>query len=98
LHDYPPSDEITSSSYIGLVSGAISITRSFFARGSVKGVLLNDPLDDQKKFLKLEVGYDSNSWFRVSVGYERIESDLESLYNDREYIGQGAFLRFSGKI
>jgi len=97
LHDYPPSMEVTSSSYLMLVSGAVSITRGFFARGSIKDILLNDPLDDEKTFTKLEVGYDSRQWYRVSIGYERIGSDIE-LYPDRNYTGQGAFVRFTGKI
>jgi len=80
-----------------LVSGAISITRGFFARGSIKDILLNDPLDDEKTFTKLEVGYDSRQWYRVSIGYERIGSDVE-LFPDRNYTGQGAFVRFTGKI
>ena len=97
LHDYPPTADVTSESYILLVSGSVSITRAFFARASIKDILLNDPLDDEKTFTKLEVGYDSRQWFRVSVGYERIASDIE-LFPDREYTGQGAFIRFTGKM
>ncbi|MBU0982952.1 MAG: hypothetical protein KKA42_03715, partial [candidate division Zixibacteria bacterium] len=62
LQHYQPSDEMTSTSYIMLLSGAVSLTDRFFARGSIKGILLNDPLDDEKTFTKLEVGYDSHDW------------------------------------
>jgi hypothetical protein len=94
---YPSSSGTTSSSYIMLLSGSASFTRHVFARGSVKGILLNRPLDDEKTFTRLEVGYDSQDWYRVSVGYERIASDTE-LHPDRNYTGQGAFVRFTGKM
>lgn len=97
LYDHPPSAEVTSSSYIVLVSGAVSLVDRFFARGSVKGILLNDPLDDQKTFVKLEAGYDSHHWYRVSIGYERIASDVD-FSPDRNYTGQGVFVRFTGKM
>jgi len=97
LQDLPPNDEITSSSYIMLVSGAMSFMRQFFIRGSIKEILLNDPLDDEKTFTKLEVGYDSNRWYRVSIGYERIESDIDQS-PDLDYTGQGVFIRFTGKM
>jgi len=97
LQDYPPNDEITSSSYIMLVSGALSLSQRIFARGAVKGILLNDPLDDEKTYAKLEVGYDSNSWYRISIGYERIESEVDDL-PDLDYTGQGVFIRFTGKM
>ena len=97
LHRYPPSAEVTSSSYIMLLSGSVSIARDFFARGSIKGILLNNPLEDEKTFAKVEVGYDSRDWYRVSVGYERIGSDIDA-NPDLEYTGQGVFVRFTGKM
>ena len=90
-------EETTSASYILLLSGSLSLTERFFARGSVKGILLSDPVNDEKTFAKLEVGYDSHDWYRVSIGYERIQSD-----NDQnsawDYTGQGVFVRFTGKM
>jgi hypothetical protein len=97
LFDYPPSDEITSSSYIVLVSGGLSFARDFFARGSIKSILLNEPLDDERTFTKVEVGYDSRSWYRASLGYERIGSDV-GLQPDLNYTGQGVFIRLTGKM
>ncbi|HUV29683.1 MAG TPA: hypothetical protein VMY05_01140 [Acidobacteriota bacterium] len=97
LHSYPPGAQVTASSYIVLVSGAASIVNGFFARASIKGILLNDPLNDEKTFAKLEVGYDSHHWYRASVGYERIQSDID-LHPDRDYTGQGVFVRFTGKM
>jgi len=97
LQEYPPTDDITSTSYIMLLSGALSLTHEFFARASVKEILLNEPLDDEKTYTKLEVGYDSHDWYRVSIGYERIESDND-LQPDQNYTGQGLFIRFSGKM
>jgi hypothetical protein len=89
--------ETKSVTYIALLSGSISLTERFFARGSIKGTLLNEPLDDEKTFARLELGYDSFSWYRFSVGYERIASDnLED--PERDYTGQGVFVRFSGKM
>ncbi len=97
------AEETKSTSYILLLSGSMSLSQNIFARGSIKSQLLNaesdpsvDPLDDQKTFTKLEVGYDSNSWFRVSLGYERIEGDSDT--PDYDYTGQGAFVRFTGKM
>lgn len=97
LQNYMPNPEVTSSSYILLLSGSVSVTRELFVRGSVKSLLLNAPLDDQKTFTRLEVGYDSQRWYRVSLGYERIESDID-LHPDRNYTGQGLFVRFTGKM
>lgn len=96
-HDYPPTTDVTSTSYIALVSGSISFTRYIFARASIKEILLNDPLDDEKMFTRVEIGFDSHDWYRVSLGYERIENDVEDS-PDRDYTGQGIFVRFSGKI
>ncbi|MEZ5359609.1 MAG: hypothetical protein R3F48_12390 [Candidatus Zixiibacteriota bacterium] len=97
LQHYPPTDDIKATSYIALLSGSVSFTRHIFARGSVKEILLNDPLDDEKRFTRVEVGFDSQDWFRVSLGYERIETDVDD-DPDLEYTGQGIFVRFSGKI
>ncbi|MEW5924649.1 MAG: hypothetical protein AB1746_11740, partial [Candidatus Zixiibacteriota bacterium] len=97
LQDYPPSIEVTSSSYIILVSGSVSVMRELFVRGSIKDILLDDPLDDEKTYTSVEVGYDSHRWYRVSLGYERIEGDTD-LYPDRNYTGQGVFVRFTGKM
>ena len=80
-----------------LLSGSASLTKDFFARASIKEILLNDPLDDEKTYTKLEVGFDSNRWYRVSVGYERIQSDNDE-QPDQSYTGQGLFIRFSGKM
>ncbi len=93
-----PVDDLTSTTYIALLSGSISFTKYFFARASVKGILLEEPMDDEKRFTKIEVGYDSHDWFRLSLGYERIENDLTDNYLDQEYTGQGVFVRFSGKL
>ncbi len=89
--------QTSSASYIMLLSGSLSITERIFARGSIKGILLNDPVDDEKTFAKVEVGYDSFGWYRVSVGYERIKSDNNET-PDWNYTGQGVFVRFTGKI
>jgi len=86
-----------SASYIVLLSGSLSLTERFFARGSVKGILLNDPINDEKTFAKLEVGYDSHDWYRMSIGYERIQSDNDQ-NSDWDYTGQGIFVRFTGKM
>jgi len=95
--DYSTGSEITSTSYIMLLSGSVSFMHKFFARGSIKGILLNDPLNDEKTFAKAEIGYDSFSWYRVSLGYERIEGETDD-YPDQNYTGQGVFLRFTGKM
>ena len=97
MQDYPPTTDVTSTSYIALLSGSVSLTRHFFARGSIKEILLNDPLDDEKTFSRVELGFDSQDWYRVSLGYERIESDTNDFTN-RNYTGQGVFVRFSGKM
>lgn len=105
-NEFQPLDEIVSTSYILLFSGSVSFMEHFFARGSVKEILLkdipdadplNDGFDDKNTITRLEAGYDSHSWFRVSVGYERIASDVD-LRPDRNYTGQGAFVRFTGKM
>ncbi|MFH1701608.1 MAG: hypothetical protein ABIE07_13600 [Candidatus Zixiibacteriota bacterium] len=103
---FQPLDEIVSTSYILLFSGSVSFMEHLFARGSVKEILLKDipdpdPLnngfDDKKTITKLEAGYDSHSWFRASIGYERIASDVD-LQPVRNYTGQGVFVRFTGKM
>ncbi|MEE9443189.1 MAG: hypothetical protein V3V99_11055 [candidate division Zixibacteria bacterium] len=107
-NEFQPLNEIVSTSYILLFSGSVSFMENFFARGSVKEILLKDipdanPLsdgfDDKKTITRLEAGYDSHSWFRVSLGYERIESDVDlDLRTDRNYTAQGVFVRFTGKM
>jgi len=92
-----PSEMITSTSYILLLSGSGSFSSNFFGRASVKQILLNDPIDDEKTFATLEAGYDSQSWYRVSLGYERIQGKTDR-YPDRNYTGQGLFVRLTGKM
>ncbi|MFH2036307.1 MAG: hypothetical protein ABIJ45_07890, partial [Candidatus Zixiibacteriota bacterium] len=93
-HIYP---EETSTSYIILANGSVSLTHWFFARASIKSILLRELLEDEKTFAKIELGYDSHSWYRVSVGYERIESNND-VDSDLDYTGQGFFIRLSGKM
>jgi hypothetical protein len=103
MDDHPPNvdtvdyEKLSSTSYIVLFSGAASLTERLFARGSYKGILLNDPVEDEKTFASIEFGFDSHSWYRFSVGYERIAG--KSGENDRlDYTGQGVFVRFTGKM
>jgi len=93
----PPLDEISSASYILLLSGATSLGHGFFTRGSVKTILLRETLDDEKTYSQVEFGYEHPRWYRVSVGYERIESDTDAA-PDRYYRGQGVFVRLVGKM
>ena len=97
LYDYAPSAELEAESYILLFSGAASLGKGFFARGSVKTILLQETLDDEKTFLQLEIGYEGRPWYRISAGYERIESDTEE-HSDQYYRGQGFFLRLTGLL
>ncbi len=97
LQDHPPSDDITAVSYILLTSGSMSLGKGFFARGAVKAILLRESLDDEKTFTEVELGYEHRKGFRVSAGYERIESDNDQ-YSDRDYRGHGIFVRLVGKI
>jgi hypothetical protein len=90
-------EETTPVSYIVLISGSLSLTERIFARGSYKGILLNEPVNNDKTFVKLEVGYDSHDWYRVSIGYERINNDNDLMPN-WEYTGQGVFVRLTGKM
>ena len=92
-----PSETLTSTSYILLLSGSASFTSHLFGRATVKQILLNDPIDDEKTFARLEAGYDSNSWYRVSLGFERIQGKTDR-YPDRNYTGQGLFVRLTGKM
>jgi|GEM_PF-1636362 len=92
-----PSETVTSTSYILLLSGSASFASHFFGRAAVKHILLNDPIDDEKTFARLEAGYDAHSWYRVSLGYERVQGRTDR-YPDRNYTGQGLFVRLTGKM
>ncbi len=83
--------------YIVLASAAVRIWRGWFASGSIKELLLDTPINDEKNFERLELGYENPKWFRVSVGYERIESDPEPRPEDY-YRAHGPFIKLVGKI
>ncbi len=91
------SSEFKSESYIILAGGSVSLTRNFFARGSVKTILL-ESLEDEKTYLQIEAGYEGRSWYRVSVGYEQIENDTKNNPTGDNYRGQGIFVRLTGKL
>jgi hypothetical protein len=95
--ELPTSDDVTGTSYILLVSGATSLGHGFFTRASFKSILLRQSIDDDKTFSQVEFGYEGHQGYRVSVGYERIESQTD-LTPQRYYRGQGAFVRIVGKI
>ncbi|MDD4051862.1 MAG: hypothetical protein PHR28_08200, partial [candidate division Zixibacteria bacterium] len=95
--ELPSSDDVTGTSYILLVSGATSLGHGFFTRASFKSILLRESIDDDKTFSQVEIGYEGHHWYRVSVGYERIESQTDPM-PQRYYRGQGAFVRIVGKI
>jgi hypothetical protein len=101
LSDHPDTtstyEKTEAVSYILLLSGGMSLTERIFARGSVKQLLLRDPLDDDKTYTSIEVGYDSHDWYRFSVGFERIESEAATS-PELDYVGQGLFVRFTGKM
>jgi len=80
-----------------LAGGSVSLGRNLFARGSVKTILLQESLGDEKTYVQVEAGYDSRSWYRFSIGYERIENDVKN-YPDRYYRGHGIFIRLTGKL
>ncbi len=94
---YPPNPEITATSYILLVSGAAGFGNGFFGRGSFKASLLNEPINDDKTIGQLEIGYEYPKYFRVSIGWERFESEADNR-PDEYYRGQGLFLRLVGKM
>ncbi|MFZ5979688.1 MAG: hypothetical protein ACOYVF_03570, partial [Candidatus Zixiibacteriota bacterium] len=98
LNDYPPTIEQKQTSYIILVSGAVSLTHGFFARVSVKDLLLRNLLDDEETHLQVEIGYENPHWYRVSVGFERIENQPDNSNPDDYYRGQGIFVRLLGKF
>ncbi len=98
LSDYAPAGELTSTSYIIVVGGSIALPSNFFARASIKDILLRDMLEDGQTHLILEAGYEDPSWFRVSLGYERIENDPDELFSSDYYRGHGLFARFVGKF
>lgn len=98
LSDYPPADELKSTSYIIVVGGSASLGYNLFARASIKDILLRDLLEDGQTHLILEAGYEDPSWFRVSLGYERIENDPDELFSTDYYRGHGLFARFVGKF
>lgn len=95
--DVTSDDEVTGDSYILLVSGAASLGKGFFTRGSVKSLLLRESIGDEKTFSQVEFGYEGRHWYRVSVGYEWIENQTE-LMPQRYYRGHGAFVRVVGKM
>jgi hypothetical protein len=97
VSEYPPAPELKSVSYILLAGGSASLWRNYFVRGSVKTLLLRESLDDEKTYLQLEAGYELKGRYRFSIGYERIENNLEN-YPDRYYRGHGIFIRLTGKI
>jgi len=98
LSDYPPADELKSTSYIIVVGGSIALPANFFARASIKDILLRDMLEDGQTHMILEVGYEAPTWFRVSLGYERIENDPDDLFTTDYYRAHGLFARFVGKF
>lgn len=98
LSDYPPADELKSTSYIIVVGGSASLGYNLFARASIKDILLRDLLEDGQTHLILEAGYEDPTWFRVSLGYERIENDPDQLFSTDYYRGHGLFARFVGKF
>lgn len=83
--------------YIVLASASVRIWRGWFASGSIKELLLDTPLNDEKNFERLEIGYENPKWFRISAGYERIESDPEPRPEDY-YRAHGPFIKLVGKI
>ena len=97
LLDQPPTPELKSISYILLLSGALDLGHGFFTRAAIKDVLLRQSLDDDKTYVQAELGYENPQYYRVSVGYERIESQTD-LYPDRYYRGNGVFVRLVGKM
>jgi hypothetical protein len=97
LRDNQPAAEIKAISYILLAGGSMSLGKGFFARGSFKAILLKETVDDEKTHAQFELGYENPRWYRVSVGYERIEGDVKK-DPDRYYRGQGVFMRLTGKI
>ncbi len=97
IAEYPPTPEMKSVSYILLAGGSVSLTRNFFARGSLKTILLREALEDEKTYFQIEAGYEGKSWYRLSIGYEQIENDTKN-YPDRYYRGQGIFIRLTGKL
>lgn len=98
LSDYPPADEIKSTSYIIVIGGSVSLGYNLFARASIKDILLRDMLEDGQTHLVVEAGYEDPGWFRVSLGYERIENDPDELFSSDYYRGHGLFARLVGKF
>ncbi|MBN1212690.1 MAG: hypothetical protein JXA92_08945 [candidate division Zixibacteria bacterium] len=98
LSDYLQVKELTSTSYIILVNGSIGLGYGLFARASVKDYLLRDLFEDEKTHIILEAGYENARWYRVSLGFERIESQPDELFPDNYYRGQGVFIRLVGKF
>jgi len=98
LSDFPPANELKQTSYIILLSGAVSLTHGFYARGSIKDLLLRDILDDEETHIQVELGYENANWYRVSVGFERIENQPDDLNPNDYYRGQGIFIRLLGKF
>ncbi len=98
--DYSTSEEIvSSSSYLVLISGSLGLFDGLYLRYAVKGIVLDDPIDDTKDHLLFEIGYEGANWYRISVGYERIENETEKENVDLAYYrGHGMFLRLVGKF
>lgn len=97
MDDLPLPADIKSVSYILLASGSTSLGHGFFARGSFKEILLRNAIDDEKSMMQVEVGYEGRPWYRVSLGYERIESTTD-VAPDRYYRGHGLFVRLVGNL
>jgi len=97
LYDHPPVPEIKTVSYILLASGSVSFGQGFFGRGAVKGILLRKSINDEKTFTELEFGYENPKYYRISIGYERIEGNNEQ-NPSLDYTGQGVFVRLLGKF
>jgi len=97
LVDQPPVPEIKTVSYILLASGSLSFGHGFFGRGAIKAILLKESMDDEKTYTQVEVGYENARYYRVSIGYERIEGDNDD-DPSLDYRGHGVFLRILGKL
>lgn len=93
----PPIAEIKTVSYILLASASVSLGNGFFTRGAVKEILLRESMDDEKTYTEIEIGYENPKYYRVSIGYERIEGDNGD-DSTLDYTGQGVFLRILGKF
>ncbi len=98
LKEDEPVQELTSTNYLMLLNGSLSITHNIFALASVKRFLLKNIFEDEETFFKIEVGYENPKSFRVSLGYERIENSIDAVFPDNYYRGHGIFTRIVGKF